>query len=269
MRYYLRTLEGIGGCLGSALYDEFVQVFVNYDNTGIGKKLAAFRALKQLRATYPNSDFTEIYNIVDGKYYNKPSEYLNVWQGVHEFLKADSRSRQNIKAQEQASAQAAAIAKAREEEAESAYTNYNESIRQVQEEEAATQAAAVIAEYEALREEISENIEYIDNGQIVLTTPEQMRIYKELTGREYSEILERDEEAAETYESEVKRMEEENKTIEISPVVVSSEHEYTIIDEDANSITYQDETGEIYIEPKGGKAWPWILAGAVAVFFLV
>ena len=49
---------------------------------------------------------------------------------------------------------------------------------------------------------------------------------------------------------------------------VTGGHEYTIIDEDDKTISYTDETGKLYIEPKVKPVWPWILA-AVAGFVLL
>lgn len=63
--------------------------------------------------------------------------------------------------------------------------------------------------------------------------------------------------------NEVEPMQEiniENQLIESTPT-------YTIIDETADSITYEDEAGNVHVEPKASAA-PWILAAAAAVLFL-
>lgn len=271
MNYYLRTLEGLGRCLGGSLYDEFLQVFQNYVIQGNARKLSTFNALKYLRLIYPDADFSEIYETINDKYYNSPANYRDVAAGAHEFRVADSRARQAAAAQKQESEKAAAIYRARAIEEAEKQASEMEARRAAdykkQQEAAAQEAAAAIAEYKAQRDEIASNLNYIENGQVILTTPEQQAIYKEITGRDYSEILKHDEEAAAVYESEVERMNEQN--IDISPVSVHAEHEYTIIDEDANTITYQDETGAVYVEPKSNKALPWLIAGAAALFLLV
>lgn len=57
--------------------------------------------------------------------------------------------------------------------------------------------------------------------------------------------------------------------IEIEPVIVDSLPEYSIIDEDETSITYEDEAGGVHTIPKAKtSAAPWLLAAAAAVFFL-
>ena len=57
--------------------------------------------------------------------------------------------------------------------------------------------------------------------------------------------------------------------VEIEPVIVDSLPEYSIIDEDETSITYEDEAGGVHTIPKAKtSAAPWLLAAAAAVFFL-
>lgn len=61
----------------------------------------------------------------------------------------------------------------------------------------------------------------------------------------------------------------QNEEIELTPQVVNVEHEYYIIDEDENTITYQDETGKMYVEQKAGSGLGWIIAAAVGAFLLL
>lgn len=61
----------------------------------------------------------------------------------------------------------------------------------------------------------------------------------------------------------------EQNEIEITPQVVNVEHEFYIIDEDENTITYQDETGKMYVEQKSGSNIGWIIAAAVGAFLLL
>lgn len=268
MRYYLRTLEGVGRCFGGVLYDEFLRRFETLLNAGNSRKLSTYGALKQMRSmsSFKDADFSEIYAVIDDKYKGDPYNYREVFEGKEAFIIDESRKRQKAQAQEAAQEQARAIAEAQEAQARAEMEAERAAALKFEQEEAAAQAAAEIAKYEALRDEIATNLNYIENGQMILTTPEAMQVYKELTGRDYSEILARDEEAAAVYESEVKKMNEQK--IDIGPVVVSSEHEYTIIDEDENTITYQDETGAVYVEQKAKSALPWLIAGAAALFLL-
>lgn len=293
MRYYLRTLEGIGRKMGGVvgdyaieaykkehekakqtpgitIKDAYVLAWKNYINSPIApqvpmnlettsesenelnkEKLLAIRDYiisKDSGQGIITQAAQNLYKSFSNNYYSK-----NV-RKIKDIADAEIR---------RAAAEASAEAKAKEE------AEAFEMMRRAEEEAAAEEAADALAEYQAIREEIANNLNYIKNGQMILTTPEALEVYKELTGRDYSEILARDDEAAAIYESEVKKMEEENEVINISPVVVSSEHEYTIIEEDSNTITYQDETGKIYIEPKAGNAWPWIIAGGVALLLLL
>ena len=52
----------------------------------------------------------------------------------------------------------------------------------------------------------------------------------------------------------------ENQVIESTPT-------YTIIDETDDSITYEDEAGNVHVEPKASAA-PWLILAAAAVLFL-
>lgn len=268
MSYYLRTLEGIG-MLGDT--SEHLQRFENQVN--IFKRVyslkdAFFYALKSMREYWPDESLDDIYNYY-AQFKDAPN-YPEISEGIRLFKAYESRQRQKAQAQDQASEQAQAQARAiyqAEAEAEAAEMEARRAAAyRRDQEEAAALAAEEIERYAALRDEISVNLDYVENGQMILTTPEQMQIYKELTDRDYSEILARDDEAAAVYESEIKKM---DQNINLTETPVYSEHEYTIIDEDANTITYQDETGAVHVEPKAGRALPWIIAGAVALFALV
>lgn len=279
MNYYLRTLEGLGNLRGVVgeyaieaykkeldaakqtpgikISDAFVMAWNNYLNSPILKATLVtlkenenelnrerLQAVRDFIISYDSGDgvikniANKLYNSFSIKYYNKNKINITEHQ---DKIEREEATRQRTEAGEAV-----------------------ETLKRYEQEELAAQAAQEIERYEALRDEILNNIKYIENGQMILTTPEQMQIYKELTGRDYSEILEHDDEAAAIYESEVEKMNEQN--IDISPVVISSQHEYTIIDEDDNTITYQDETGAVYVEPKASAATWLILAAAAALF---
>ena len=61
----------------------------------------------------------------------------------------------------------------------------------------------------------------------------------------------------------------EQNEIELTPQVVNVDHEFYIIDEDENTIVYQDETGKMYVEEKAGSGLGWIIAAAVGAFLLL
>lgn len=57
--------------------------------------------------------------------------------------------------------------------------------------------------------------------------------------------------------------------IEVSPQVVSSEHEYFIVEETDDYISYTDETGKLYVDPKPkSSGLGWIVAAAAAFLLL-
>ena len=210
MRYYLRTLEGVGRCLG-ATFDEF-KARIDYRRQSLGQGVRdAVR--DELTELYYNGDnsYIGIVNQVKETYGPGTAAALGVMD-FENLLEAEA-ARAAIDARRATEAQAKAQAEA---EARAMIEQANK--------EAQAEAAA------------------IEEAQQII-----------------NEVATMEQEQEET----------QTATVEISPVSVHAEHEYTIIDEDANTITYQDETGAVHVEPKAGGALPWVIAGAVALFLLV
>ena len=264
MNYFLRTLEGVGTLGDTSEHLKRFENQVNIFKRVYSLKDAFFYALKSMREYWPDESLEDIYNYY-AQFKDAPN-YPQISEGIRLFKVYESRQRQQEQAQAQASEQAQAQARAIYQAVAEAQAAEMEARRanayRREQEEAAAQAAEEIERYTALRDEISLNLEYIENGQRILTTPEQMQIYKELTGSDYSEILNRDDELKQIV-NEVLPMQEiniENQVIESTPT-------YTIIDETADSITYEDEAGNVHIEPKASAA-PWLIVAAAAAFFL-
>lgn len=231
MRYYLRTLEGVGRCLG-ATFDEF-KARIDYRRQTLGQGVRdAVR--DELTELYYNGDksYIGIINQVKATYGPGTAAALGVMD-FENLLEAEA-ARASIDARRAAEAQAKAQA-----EAEAARASID--ARRAADEQAKAQAEAEArAMIEQANAEAQAEAAAIEEAQQII--------------------------------NEVATMEQEETqtaTVEISPVSVHAEHEYTIIDEDANTITYQDETGAVHVEPKAGGALPWVIAGAVALFLLV
>ena len=61
----------------------------------------------------------------------------------------------------------------------------------------------------------------------------------------------------------------DTENIEVSPHVISSGHEYSIVEETDDYISYTDETGKLYeeLKPKS-SGLGWIVAAAAAFLLL-
>lgn len=60
----------------------------------------------------------------------------------------------------------------------------------------------------------------------------------------------------------------QNQEVNIDTQLVTSGHEYTIIDETEDTISYVDETGAMHVEQKQKSGLGWLVAAAAAFFFL-
>ena len=273
MSYFLRTLEGLGDTGGVA--NTFVSKYVpRYMNENLVDRY--FFAFKDFVNDYPDIVYKSLVNDVikyvrslEGQWnqtgWSKLADNMAAW--YTQFLRKN-RDEQEAQAQaaqyaEAMKARAAAEAAAQLEEENAQRI---ENLRRIEEEEAAAVAQQAIDERAYLVDEIRENLAEIETGRRVLVTPEQEQIYKELTGRDYSEILEKDNELKQIVNesNEVEPMQEitlENQVVESLPT-------YTIIDETADSFVYEDEAGNIHIEPKAQSAAPWLILAAAAALFL-
>lgn len=238
--YYLQTLEGVARTFGAALslVEEFNNLFYKHRNAGLDIGPAVFRALQNVHALHPLDDLTDVYNYLyslEGK--NNLTGYIEI---VNNFISFLSRQKQQAQAQAQASGAAAAYKAAMErkqqEEADAAAIEAEEKriiAAQRAEQDASEQAAA----YAAAREQ----------GFEPKTEGENM-----------------DELAYLNFQQKISN----SDNVNLPGQYVTGGHEYTIIDEDDKTISYTDETGKLYIEPKVKPVWPWILA-AIAGFVLL
>ena len=274
MNYFLRTLEGLGDVAGGVVNNFLSNYVSRYLNENLIDR--HFFAFKDFVNDYPDIVYKSLVNDVikyvrglEGQWnqtgWSKLADNMAAW--YTQFLRKN-RDEQEAQAQaaqyaEAMKARAAAEAAAQLEEENAQRI---ENLKRIEEEEAAAVAQQAIDERAALVDEIRENLADIETGRRVLVTPEQEQIYKELTGRDYSEILKQDNELKQIVNesNEVDSMQEitlENQVVESLPT-------YTIIDETADSFVYEDEAGNIHIEPKAQSAAPWLILAAAAALFL-
>lgn len=76
-------------------------------------------------------------------------------------------------------------------------------------------------------------------------------------------------EASVSYEDTVIQEGDMNQNIELPEVSVSSLPEYNLLWEDSESITYEDEAGNIHTEAKAKSGAGWLLAAAAGLLFLI
>lgn len=266
MNYFLRTLEGLRDVAGGVV-NTFLSNYVSkYMNENLLDR--HFFAFRDFVNDYPESIYKSLANEIikyvrglEGQWgqtgWAKLADNMAAWYTHFLRQNRDEQAEQEQAAQYDEAMKARAAAQLEEENAQRI-----ENLKRIEEEEAAAIAQQAIDERAAIVEEIRENIDDIEAGRRVLVTSEQEQIYKELTGRDYSEILNRGNELKEIV-NEVKPMNE----LQIENQVVESLPTYTIIDETAESITYEDEAGNVHIEPKASAA-PWLILAAAAALFL-
>lgn len=275
MSYFLRTLEGLGdtGVVANTFVSKYVPRYMNENLVD-----RYFFAFKDFVNDYPDMVYKSLVNEIikyvrglEGQWnqtgWAKLADNMAAW--YTQFLR---KNRDERAAQEQAARYEEAMKERAAAEAAAQLEEENaqriENLRRIEEEEAAAVAQQAIDERAALVDEIRENLADIETGRRVLVTPEQEQIYKELTGRDYSEILNRDNELKQIVNDVVNEV-EPMQDITIENQVVESLPTYTIIDETAESITYEDEAGNIHVEPKASEsAAPWLILAAAAALFL-
>lgn len=256
MSYYLRTLEGLGN-VDSGVVNTFVSVYVpRY----IEKNLIDrhFFAFKDFVNDYPGIVYKSLINEIIGYVRGLEGQWgQSGWAKLSDNMAAWYTN--YLRKQKESDTEAYTAAMQKREEAltiqaqEEAQAAAAASIEEAEQEEAAAAAAAALEQYEQTKEEITSQIEYIENGQVILTTPEQVQIYEEITGKKYGEG---------------KREDVMNDDVDISNVVVYSDTEKNFLWEDEDSITWEDESGEIHTDPKvkdNSIVWIAIAAAAVAL----
>ena len=270
MNYFLRTLEGLGDVAGGVVNNFLSNYVSRYLNENLLDR--HFFAFRDFVNDYPESVYKSLVNEIikyvrglEGQWnqtgWAKLADNMAAWYTQFLIKNRDEQEIQEQAAQyDEAMKERAAAEAAAQLEEENAQRI--ENLTRIQEEEAAAIAQQAIDERAALVDEIRENLADIEAGRRLLVTAEQQQIYKELTGRDYSEILNKDNELKEIV-NEVSQMQDitlENQVVESLPT-------YTIIDETADSITYEDEAGNIHVEPKSSAA-PWLILAAAAALFL-
>lgn len=82
-------------------------------------------------------------------------------------------------------------------------------------------------------------------------------------------LEEHDPEASVSEEETVIQEGDMNQNIELPEVSVSSIPEYNLLWEDSESITYEDESGNIHTEAKAKSGSGWLLVAAAGLLFLI
>lgn len=270
MTYFLRTLEGLTRAPNS-----YEQEFLNKINSwvagyGITTREAVFKWLRENRLN------ENLQKIIIGSlerepgtdYYNGLTDYrhymaeLNREQDAEALALAQAAAAQNklIEAERQK-----AIA-----EAEQELVYYDIDQRRAADERRRREAAANLEEAEAIRAEIDARhaADEQDRAERERAEAEQELVYDDIDYRRaQDEEREREEQVKREIEEFLKEG-EQMQDITLENQVVESTPTYAIIDETSDSITYEDEAGNIHIEPKAASAAPWLILAAAAALFL-
>lgn len=271
MNYFLRTLEGLTRAPNS-----YEQEFLNKINSwvaayGISTREAVFRWLRENRLN------ENLQKIIIGSlerepgtdYYNGLTDYrrymaeLNREQDPEALALAQAAAAQNklIEAERQK-----AIA-----EAEQELVYFDIDQRRAADEQRRREAEANLEEAEAIRAGIDARRAADEQARIERerAEAEQELVYDEIDyNRAQDEEREREEQVKREIEEFLKEG-EQMQEITIENQVVESTPTYTIIDETADSFTYEDEAGNIHVEPKAStSAAPWLILAAAAALFL-
>jgi hypothetical protein len=269
MKYFLRTLEGI-----SQNPNYYEQEFLKKINSwvaayGITTREAVFKWLRENRLN------ENLQKIIIGSierepgtdYYNGLTDYrrylaeLNREQDAEALALAQAAAAQNklIEAERQK-----AIA-----EAEQELVYFDIDQRRAADEQRRREAAANLAEAEAIRDEIDARRAADEQARAERerAEAEQQLVYDDIDYRRaQDEEREREEQVKREIEEFLKEG-EQMQDITLENQVIESTPNYTIIDETADSITYEDEAGNVHIEPKASAA-PWLILAAAAALFL-
>lgn len=246
MNYYLRTLEGLGDIWVNKyssypiINAYFAPIVDKYFKAGYSIKDRYIAAFREFVEDVPrNAEEVKLICDYIADFDNAPGNQRGFAEIARQLRAMWSRNYQKAQAQAAAAQQAAAreqnienILAAEAAEAEAAEASEATRARQ---QAAAQQAAAEAAAAYAAAMEAQQAAAVVDEAQQVINEGATM----------------------------------EQKEISITPQVVNVEHEYYIIDEDENTITYQDETGKMYVEQKAGSGLGWIIAAAVGAFLLL
>lgn len=269
MTYFLRTLEGLTRAPNS-----YEKEFLNKINSwvagyGITTREAVFKWLRENRlnenlqkiiiGSLEREPGTDFYNGLTD--YRRYMAELNREQAAESLALAQAAAAQNklIEAERQK-----AIA-----EAEQELVYYDIDQRRAADEQRRREAAANLEEAEAIRAGIDARRAADEQARIERerAEAEQELVYDDIDYRRaQDEEREREEQVKREIEEFLKEG-EQMQDITLENQVVESMPTYTIIDETADSITYEDEAGNVHVEPKASAA-PWLILAAAAALFL-
>lgn len=270
MTYFLRTLEGLTRAPNSYEKDFLDRIKSWVAGYGITTREAVFKWLRENRlnenlqkiiiGSLEREPGTDFYNGLTD--YRRYMAELNRAQAPEALALAQAAAAQNqlIEAERQK-----AIA-----EAEQELIYYDIDQRRAADEQRRREAAANLEEAEAIRAEIDARRAADEQARIERerAEAEQELVYDEIDYRRaQDEEREREEQVAREIEEFLKEGEQMQQDITLENQVVESTPTYTIIDETADSITYEDEAGDIHVEPKASAA-PWLILVAAAALFL-
>ena len=269
MNYFLRTLEGLTRAPNS-----YEQEFLNKVNSwvasyGITTREAVFKWLRENRLN------ENLQKIIIGSLEREPG--TDFYNGLTDYRRYMAELNREQDAEVLALAQAAAaqnklIEAERQKaiaEAEQELVYYDIDQRRAADEQRRREAAANLAEAEAIRAEIDARRAADEQARAERERAEaaQQLVYDEIDYRRaQDEEREREEQVKREIEEFLKEG-EQMQDITLENQVIESTPTYTIIDETADSITYEDEAGNIHVEPKV-SAVPWLILAAAAALFL-
>lgn len=269
MTYFLRTLEGI-----SQNPNYYEQEFLKKINSwvaayGITTREAVFKWLRENRLN------ENLQKIIIGSIEREPG--TDFYNGLTDYRRYLAELNREQDAEALALAQAAAaqnklIEAERQKaiaEAEQELVYYDIDQRRAADEQRRREAAANLEEAEAIRAEIDARRAADEQARAERERAEaaQQLVYDEIDYRRaQDEEREREEQVKREIEEFLKEG-EQMQDITLENQVIESTQTYTIIDETAGSITYEDEAGNIHIDPKASAA-PWLILAAAAALFL-
>lgn len=269
MTYFLRTLEGI-----SQNPNYYEQEFLKKINSwvaayGITTREAVFKWLRENRLN------ENLQKIIIGSLEREPgTDYYNGLTDYRRYMAELNRAQdpEALALAQAAAAQNKLIEAERQKaiaEAEQELVYYDIDQRRAADEQRRREAAANLAEAEAIRAEIDARRAADEQARAERerAEAEQQLVYDDIDYRRaQDEEREREEQVKREIEEFMKEG-EQMQDITLENQVIESTPNYTIIDETADSITYEDEAGNIHVEPKASAA-PWLILAAAAALFL-
>lgn len=269
MTYFLRTLEGI-----SQNPNYYEKEFLNKINSwvaayGITTREAVFKWLRENRLN------ENLQKIIIGSIEREPgTDFYNGLTDYRRYLAELNREQdpEALALAQAAAAQNKLIEAERQKaiaEAEQELVYYDIDQRRAADEQRRREAAANLAEAEAIRAEIDARRAADEQARAERerAEAEQQLVYDDIDYRRaQDEEREREEQVKREIEEFLKEG-EQMQDITLENQVIESTPTYTIIDETADSITYEDEAGNIHVEPKASAA-PWLILAAAAALFL-